>query len=71
MAVIGKALIGLGIALSVIGLVLVALDKLGIHRLPGDFVIRRGNFTGYFPLASCLLASAILTLILNLVFRRR
>jgi hypothetical protein len=48
--------------------VLVSLG-LPIGRLPGDFTIRRGSFTFYFPLVSSLLASIVLTLVL-MVLRR-
>jgi hypothetical protein len=40
-----------------------------IGRLPGDFTVRRGNTTFYFPLATSILASILLTLLLTL-FRR-
>jgi hypothetical protein len=41
-----------------------------LGRLPGDISIERGNFRFYAPLATCLLLSLILTLVLNLVARR-
>ena len=41
----------------------------GLGRLPGDIVYRKGNFTFYFPLVTCLLLSVILSLLLSL-FRR-
>ena len=43
---------------------------LPIGRLPGDFTIRRGNFTFYFPLASSIIASVVLTLVMMLMGRR-
>ncbi len=62
--------------LIIFGLVLVGLgffwplvQKTGLGRLPGDIVYERGGFRFYFPLASSLLVSALLTLILWL-FRR-
>jgi hypothetical protein len=64
----GRILIILGLVLAVIGL-LVTLG-LPIGRLPGDFTIRRGNFTFYFPLASSILASIILTILMMLFSRR-
>ena len=42
---------------------------LPIGRLPGDFTIRRGNFTFYFPLATSIIASIFLTLLLSLLRR--
>lgn len=56
--------------LIVIGLLLVAagvlwpwLQKMGIGRLPGDFVIRREGFTFYAPIATCILISIVLSII--------
>jgi hypothetical protein len=43
---------------------------LPIGRLPGDFTFRRGNFTFYFPLASSIIASIVLTLVMMLMGRR-
>ena len=65
----------MGRLLIIIGVVLVAvgfLINLGlpIGRLPGDFTIRRGNFSFHFPLATSIIASIILTLIFTLFWRR-
>jgi hypothetical protein len=64
----GRSLIVLGLLIAGIGL----LINLGlpIGRLPGDFTIRRGNFTFYFPLATSIIASIVLTLILMFLGRR-
>jgi hypothetical protein len=68
--VLAKMLIVSGIFLAAAGLVVYAASRVpGFGRLPGDILIERGRFTFYFPLATCLLASLILTLILNL-FKR-
>jgi hypothetical protein len=64
-----RFLIIAGIALVVIGLLWPWLSKLGLGRLPGDVVIRRENFTFYFPIVTCLLLSAAATLLFWL-FRR-
>ncbi|AKX94499.1 DUF2905 domain-containing protein [Neomoorella thermoacetica] len=67
----GKMLLGMGLFLALMGLLLLGLGKLfSIGRLPGDIYIQRGNFTFYFPLVTSLLLSLILTVILNLLFRR-
>lgn len=67
---LGRMLIFLGLGLLAVGVVLVVVGRLGgIPRLPGDILIRRGNFTFYFPLATSLLVSLILTLLFSL-FRR-
>ncbi len=48
-----------------------ALGKIpGAGKLPGDILIKKENFTFYFPLTTCLLASAILSLILFLWQRK-
>jgi uncharacterized membrane-anchored protein YitT (DUF2179 family) len=67
---IGRILMFIGLVILLVGGGLVLLNKLGLGRLPGDIVIHRGNTTFYFPLATSLIASLVLTLILNLFFRR-
>jgi len=49
--------------LVVAGLLLTAFGRLGLGKLPGDFVIRRGNFTMYFPLMTSILVSLLLSLL--------
>jgi hypothetical protein len=63
----GRLLVGIGLVIAGIGL-LVMLG-LPIGRLPGDIVIRRGSGTFYFPLATSILVSVILTLLM-MFFRR-
>ncbi|HEX7118104.1 MAG TPA: DUF2905 family protein [Longimicrobiales bacterium] len=70
MGTIGRLLLALAGLLAVVGGVLVLLDRFGIGRLPGDIVWRRDNVTVYIPLGLMLLLSLILTLLLNLFFRR-
>ena len=61
----------IGISVLALGVLLWLGGKVpGIGKLPGDILIRRGNFTFYFPLATCILLSIILSIILAL-FRRR
>ncbi|NPA15841.1 MAG: DUF2905 domain-containing protein [Deferribacteres bacterium] len=68
---ISKLLIGLGIFLVVIGVLIPLISKIPfIGRLPGDIYIKKDNFVFYFPLATCIIISIVLTLILNLFFRR-
>ena len=61
----GKALILGGLVMVAAGLALVYGVPIG--RLPGDFTIRRGGFTLYVPLASCILVSALLMLVSALI----
>ena len=65
----------MGRLLIVIGVLLVAagvLINLGLPlgRLPGDFTVRRGNFSFHFPLATSIIASIILTLVFMWLGRR-
>ena len=64
----GRFLIVLGLVIAAAG-VLIALG-LPLGRLPGDFSFKRGNVSFYFPLATSILASIILTLLLMLLGRR-
>jgi len=68
---LGRLLIIAGVAFLIFGALLVLGGKIpGIGRLPGDIVFRRGNFTFYFPLATSLILSLVLTVILSLFSRR-
>ncbi len=68
---LGKMLMLLGAALVIFGAALALAGKVpGIGRLPGDILIRRGNFTFYFPLATSIVLSVVLTLLLALISRR-
>jgi hypothetical protein len=67
---LARFLILLGVILVVLGLALLLLPRItGLGRLPGDIIIKRENFTVYFPLGTCILVSLILSLIFWL--RRR
>lgn len=59
-----------GVLLVVGGLLLVAGKIPGIGRLPGDIYIQKGNFTFFFPVVSMILFSVVLTVIINIFFRR-
>jgi len=69
---LGRMLIILGVALVAVGVLLTIGDRLPfrIGRLPGDILIRGKNTTFYFPLATSLVASALLTLVLWLFSKR-
>jgi len=67
---LARFLILLGVILVVLGLALLLLPKIpGLGRLPGDIIIKRENFTFYFPLGTCILVSLILSLIFWLMRR--
>jgi predicted MFS family arabinose efflux permease len=63
----GKTLVLIGLVIAGFGLLMMV--GLPIGRLPGDFYVRRGNFSFYFPLATSIIVSIILTLLLAF-FRR-
>ena len=68
---LGKTLILAGIILVGAGLLLTVIHKVPyIGKLPGDIYVEKKNFTFYFPLATSILASAVLTLLLWLFSRR-
>ena len=68
---IGKFLMLLGLIIAAIGGLLFFSGKIPlVGRLPGDIMIQRKNFTFYFPLATSILLSVILTLIFWLIGRR-
>jgi hypothetical protein len=64
-----RFLIGLGLVILVTGLLWPLLSRVGLGRLPGDIVYQRGNATFYFPLASSILVSIVLSLLLWLFNR--
>ena len=65
----GRWLIALGVLLVLVGLLWPWLSKLGFGRFPGDIVIERPGFHFYFPIVTCLLVSAILSIIVWLLNR--
>jgi hypothetical protein len=64
---VGKLLVIVGIIIAGVGLLV--MMGLPIGRLPGDISFRRGNTTVYFPLATSIIASILLTLLLALLRR--
>jgi hypothetical protein len=70
MGELGRWLLVTGLVVAAVGLALVFADRLPwLGRLPGDIRVERGNWRFYFPIATSLLISVVLTLLLNL-FRR-
>ena len=69
----GKWLVVFGAVLVVIGTLVILLGRIGLFRLPGDFTFGGRNWRIYFPIASSILLSILLTLILWLIhhFSRR
>ncbi len=68
---IGKILLLVGIIVAAIGgLIIIAGRIPGIGRLPGDILIQKKNFTFYFPIATSILISIVLTLLFWLLGRK-
>ena len=66
----GKMLIIMGLIIAAIGVLIVFAGKIPwLGRLPGDIYIKKENFTLYFPLATSILVSIVLSLILWLLRR--
>lgn len=71
LGVIGKTLVLAGLLLAGFGVLLIAAQKTGfLGRLPGDIVVQRKNFTFYFPLATSLILSLALSLLMWLWSKR-
>lgn len=69
-ASLGKGLILIGLLVTAVGILFLLSEKIGwIGRLPGDITIRREHFTVHIPLATCLIISVLLSLLIWL-FRK-
>ncbi len=70
MALLAKSLILMGLGIAALGVLLWLFSGVPfIGRLPGDVYLRRGNFTFYFPVVTCILISIIVSLIFALMRR--
>jgi hypothetical protein len=70
MSEFGKMLVLFGLILAGLGLILIIGPKIPwLGKLPGDITIKKDNFTFYFPLASSIVISVLLTILFSL-FRR-
>ena len=67
---LGKSLIVIGLIIALVGVILTLAGRIPwIGRLPGDIYVKRENFTFYFPLATSIIISVVLSFILWL-FRK-
>lgn len=64
-----KLLIVAGVVILAVGLLWPWLGRIGLGRLPGDFAFEVGGMKVYFPLATCIILSIVVTLILRLFGR--
>jgi hypothetical protein len=70
---LGKALVIFGALLVAAGLLVMLLGRMNVHlgRLPGDFIYRGKNSTVYFPLATSVVVSVVLSILMYVVGRWR
>ncbi len=67
---VGRFIIFLGVILVIVGLLMMVVPKVfPIGKLPGDIVVRKKNFTIYFPIVTSIILSILLTIVLNLLLR--
>jgi DUF2905 family protein len=68
---VGKALVVLGLAIAATGVLVLLAGRIPwLGRLPGDIHVERGNWSFYFPLATSILVSLVISLVLYLIGRR-
>lgn len=68
-ASIGKMLIAVGVLLILIGVILLVFNKIGfLGKLPGDIHVQKKNFEFDFPIATCIVVSILLSLLLSAFF---
>jgi Protein of unknown function (DUF2905). len=68
---IGKLLMIFGAIMLIVGAIIWLGGKIpGFGRLPGDIVVKRGNFSFYFPIVTCIVISIVLSLIFSLFGRK-
>lgn len=68
---VGKILVFFGLISAGIGFLFIIFSKIpNFGKLPGDIYFKKGNFSFYFPVLSCIIISIILTIILNVFLRK-
>lgn len=71
MSELGRTLLVLGGVVALVGLLLMLAPGVPwLGKLPGDVLVKRERFTVYFPIVTCLVLSVVLTLLMNVFFRR-
>jgi hypothetical protein len=70
LSTVGRFLLIAAVVIAVVGVILILAGRGLLPRLPGDIAIERENFRFYFPLGTSILVSVVLTVVLNLFFRR-
>ncbi len=67
---VGKFLLYAGLIIIGLGLFFMAFDKLPFGRLPGDIRLMQGKLNIHIPIVTCLLVSAVITIIINVLHKR-
>ena len=70
LSALGKVVVYFGLGLSLFGVLLICVGKGILPHLPGDLSFRVGQVRLFFPIATSILLSIVLTVVLNLFFRR-
>ncbi len=71
MAEFGKILIFIGLLLAILGVIFTFGNKLPfVGRLPGDIAVERKNYSFYFPVATCIIISVVISFILWLFSKK-
>jgi hypothetical protein len=70
LAALGKLVLGLGFGLAFVGALMILVGKGLLPHLPGDLAFRIGNVRVFFPIATSIVISVLLTVVLNLLMRR-
>lgn len=68
---VGKLLLITGAVIAVLGGVILLISRAGVTQLPGSISVSGGNFSFFFPVAFCIVASVVLTIVINLIVRLR
>lgn len=71
MSQLGKLLVFAGLAITLLGALLLIGDKLGLGRLPGDISWKGKNTSVHFPIVTSIVVSLVLTLLLNLFLSKK
>ncbi|MEO0216610.1 MAG: DUF2905 domain-containing protein [candidate division WOR-3 bacterium] len=67
---LAKFFIVVGLIFILFGILFLIFPRISIFKLPGDILIKKDSFTFYFPVATSIIISLFLTLLLNLLLRR-
>jgi hypothetical protein len=70
LAALGKLVLALGLGLTLAGALLLLVGKGLVPHLPGDLAFRVGNVRVFLPIATSIVISVLLTVVLNLLMRR-